>query len=181
MGLLNRAKCYMACQLQFGDFDKVRNEHEYFRNRVEPMGVVVLSPLEKIFTSFDRESKDMHEHLKEELAVGNFNYVRSQMQIIRNRDLAACDLSTFIVAKLNPKVVSYGIVDEIITSRRNGRPVFLVIEGKYKNCPLWLCSYFKSDWVYNDYDEVIDKLIKIDKGEESINSKNWKILEEQYR
>ena len=176
MGILYKTKCYLGCQLQFGDFDQVKKEHDYFKEETKEIGLTVLSPLEPIFTSSESESKELHLLIKKELEKGNFNFVHEEMKKIRSRDLAACDLSTFIVAKLNPTVPAFGLTDEIITSKRNGRPVFLILENGYGTCPLWLCSYFKPNWVYRSYDEVISTLFKIDSGKQEIDLKTWKIL-----
>lgn len=180
-GILYKAKVYLCCQLQFGDFDEVRRDHDYFKEQTKGIGLTVLSPLDRMFLSFEMESKELHFELKERLKNGDFDYVHEQAQLIRNRDLNACDLSTFIVAKLDPNVPAFGLTDEVITSKRNGRPVFLIISGGFANCPIWLCSYFKPSWVYNDYDSVIKKLVEINEGKQEINPKTWKILSEQYR
>ena len=180
-GVLYKTKVYLCCQLQFGDFDQVRRDHDYFKEKTKRIGLTVLSPLDRMFMSFEMESKEMHFNLKERLKAGDYDYVYEQTKLIRNRDLAACDLSTFIVAKFDPNLPAIGLVDEVITSKRNGRPVFLILENGYASCPIWLCSYFKPSWVYKSYDEVINKLFEIDSGHQEINPKTWKILEERYR
>ncbi len=176
MGILYKTKCYLGCQLQFGDFDQVKKEHDYFKEKTKEIGLTVLSPLEPIFISSEGESKQTHFNLKENLKNGNFDYVHDEFKKIRSRDLAACDVSTFIVAKLNPNIPAFGLTDEIITSKRNGKPVFLILTDGKESCPLWLTSYFKSNWIYRSYDEVIDKLFEINSGKQEIDFKTWKIL-----
>lgn len=181
MGLLYRSRVYLACQLQFGDFDQIRLEHNYFKEKTKDLGLIVLSPLDRIFVSFEMESKEMHLEIKRRLQEGDYEWVHETTKLIRNRDLAATDLSTFIVAKLNPNIPAFGLTDEVITSKRNGRPVFLILENGYATVPIWLASYFKPSWVYKSYDEVIDKLHEIDSGKQEINPKTWKILDESLR
>lgn len=176
MGLLKDTKCYTIGPLEFGSFDKAISWRQSLKDELCPLGIDILSPLDKVFKNFPKEGRGFNQHLREELKKGNFDYVHTEMKQIRTRDLALCDLSTFLIAYLDINIPTFGSVDEIITSKRNQKPIFLIIDGGYKNIPLWLSSYFKPNWVYNDLDSVVAIIKKINSGEEQINNKYWKIL-----
>jgi hypothetical protein len=147
------------------------------KEKLSPLGIRVLSPLDKMFKNFNQEGVDFNNEMKEALKRGDYELVHKEMTKVRNRDLAACDLSTFLIAVVDVTKPNWGSVDEIITSKRNCKPVFLVIDQGYKNCPLWLTSYFKPNHVYDSLDKVIETIYDIDAGKIEINNKYWKIPE----
>ncbi len=177
-GFLNGTNAYTIGQLQHGSFKYAKEWRSYLQEKLEPLGVHILSPLDKMFKNFPKEGEHFNAELKQALKDGKYQWVHEEMKVIRNRDLAACDFSTFLIAVIDPKTVTWGCTDEIITSKRNQKPVFLVIPDKgYEEIPLWLASYFRPNWVYKNLDEVIDILYKIDSGKIEVNNKYWKILE----
>lgn len=179
MGLLTGTKCYTIGPLECGCFKEARKWRAYVKDKLDPLGVRTLSPLNKMFKNFEKEGEHFNAELKEALKQGKYEWVHEQMKMVRNRDLAACDLSTFLIAIVEPGVPTYGSTDEIVTSKRNQKPVFLVIPDKgYSEIPIWLASYFKPNWVYKNLDEVINTIYKIDSGEIQVSNKNWKILDD---
>ncbi len=151
MNLLKGTKCYTIGNLEYSCFSNAKKWRSSLKQELKPLGITILSPLDKVFKNFPVEGKDFNAHLKEQLKLNNFDYVHEQMKHIRNRDLGMVDLSTFIIGVLNPDVPTFGTTDEIVTAKRNQKPVFLVIpERGYSGCPLWLTSYFKPNWVYKD-------------------------------
>lgn len=180
MGLLRGSKIYTIGNLQYSSFEHAKEWREYLKNKLNPRGIKILSPLDKMFSNFPKEDERLQEKLKIALNEGDFNFVHEEAKIIRARDLSACDHSTCLIAYLDITKPTIGSIDEIITSKRNCKPVFLVIDGGYKNCPIWLCSYFKPSWVYDSLDKVIETLYDIDDGKIEVNNKYWKILEDEY-
>lgn len=180
MGLLYKSKVYTIGNLEYGCFTNAKSWRDSLVTELSPLGITILSPLDKVFENYPQEGADFNKHLKGQLTLGNFDYVHEEMKAIRNRDLAMCDLSTFLIAYLDISKPTYGSVDEIITAKRNQKPVFLVIDGGYKNIPLWLSSYFKPNWVYCSLNDVVETIKKIDSGEISVNNKYWKILSQKY-
>ena len=178
MNILKGSRVYTIGQLQHESFTYANEWRNYLLEKFNPLGIQVLSPIEKVFKNFPLESKDMQDKMKDALKEGNYDFVHREMTAIRNRDLAMCDLSTFLIAVIDPNKVTWGCTDEIITSKRSRKPVFLVIpELGYAGIPLWLASYFKPNWVYKSLDDVIDTIYRIDAGKEEVNNKYWKILE----
>lgn len=182
MNLLNGSKCYTIGNLEYDSFSFAKDWRDFVKNELSSLGIKILSPLDKVFANFEKEGEGYNKYLKEQLSLGNYDLVHSKMSEVRNRDLAMCDLSTFIIGVLNPNIPTYGTVDEIITSKRNRKPVFLVIpDAGYSKLPLWLCSYFKPDWVYSNLNDVITRIKEIDSGKIEVNNKYWKILEKNYQ
>ena len=178
MNLLKGTNCYTIGQLQHGCFDYAKEWRAYLQEQFNDLGIKILSPLDRMFRNFPAEGENLNNELKQALKDGKYDWVHEQMKRIRSRDLAACDFSTFLIAVLDPNKITWGATDEIITAKRNQKPVFLVIPEKgYSEIPLWLSSYFRPNWVYKDLDEVINVVKKIDLGEIEINSKYWKILD----
>ncbi len=170
----------MIGQLEYGCFNNARQWREDFSEKVQDMGIITFSPLDHVFLNYEVEDKNFQDQIKAALQNGDYDFAHEQMKKIRSRDLYLCDISDFLVGVLNPKLPTFGTIDEIITSKRANKPVFLVVEGGYKNLPLWLCSYFKKEWVYNSLEEVIAVLRKIDSGEIVINSKYWRLVNKNY-
>jgi hypothetical protein len=178
MGLLQGTNCYTIGPLECGSFKEARRWRTYVQDKLKPLEIKILSPLDKMFRNFKTESESTNNQLKQALKDGKYELVHEEMKMIRNRDLAACDLSTFLIAIIEPGIATYGSIDEIVTSKRNQKPVFLVIPDKgFEAIPLWLASYFQPNWVYKNLDEVIDTIYKIDSGEIPIKNKYWKILD----
>ncbi len=179
MGLLKGTVTYTVGNLQYGCFDAAKSWRDSLKEQLSPLGIRILSPLDKMFRNFEKEGKDFNKELVQALKEGRHQWVHEQAKSIRSRDLSACDVSQFLIAYLDPTKPTFGSTDEIITAKRNLKPVFLILDGGYSNCPIWLCSYFKPHWVYPSLDKVVDTLKKIDTGEIEINTKYWKILENE--
>lgn len=177
MNLLKGCLSYTIGPLEVGDFNSARSWREYAKEKLAPLGIKILSPLDKVLKNYPQESETKNAELKQALKDGKYDYVHREMQEIRNRDLACCDVSTFLIAVLEPGIPSCGSIDEIITSKRLQKPVFLVVpELGYAGLALWMTSYFKPEQVYKSLDEVIDILYKIDQGEIEIDTKHWKLI-----
>lgn len=179
-GILYKAKCYLAGNLEFESFDLAVDWRVEFTKKVKNLGIVTLSPIDNLFVNYDKEDKDFQDKLKFARQNGEFDYVHEKMKEIRSRDLWCVDVSTFVVAVLNPNIPTVGTVDELIVAKRQNKPVFLVLEGGYRRLPLWWCSYFKKEWVYENLDQVVDRLKLIDSGEVEVNPKYWRLLKSEY-
>lgn len=179
MNTLSNTRCYTVGNLEYGCFGFAAEWRDYLKEKLSPIGVEILSPLDNPFKTFKPESSGWNKKLKEMLQdPHNWDIVHEESQKIRNRDLAMVDRADFLIGVLDPNTPTFGLTDEVITAKRQMKPVFLVIpELGYKGCPIWLCSYFKPHWVYKSIDDVIEGLYKIDKSPpEELNSKYWKIF-----
>lgn len=183
MSTLEGATVYTVGNLEYGSFGFAAKWRQQIKDSLEPIGIRVLSPLNNAFKTFSPESAGWNKELKTRLQEPeNWDFVHEEAKKIRNRDLAMVDISTFLIACLDPTLPTFGTIDEIITAKRACKPVFLVIPDKgYKGIPIWLASYFKPSWVYSSIEQVISEIYKINQNPiENLNNKYWKILNDDF-
>ena len=61
------------------------------------------------------------------------------------------------------------------------KPNFVSVEGGKNKTPLWLLGMMPHNYFYNDIDEVLDMIRKIDSGEKKIDSDRWRLLRKELR
>jgi hypothetical protein len=72
-------------------------------------------------------------------------------------------------------------VEELVTAVRMKKPTFIAVEGGKKKCPFWIMGMFPHKYIYNNIDDILNMLIKIDTGEKEIDSDRWRLLRKEYR
>lgn len=179
MGLLDKSTVYLVGPIEYdpngeGWRDKITIE-------LNKIGVTCLDPYKKPFINSIEESSELFKHWKDKLKEGEFSEVEAFAKKIRSEDLRMVDYATFIVAYINPKIPTFGSVEELSWACRCMKPTFIVIEGGKENCPLWLLGMFHHEYIYSSFDEVLDILNKINSEEIKADSKRWKILKYEYR
>lgn len=178
MGILNKTKCYTIGHMQYING---RGWRERVKKELNELGVTVFSPYEKPFISLIPEDENARANLLEQMEKEEYDSITNHMKMVRNQDLRLCDLSDFLIAHINPSVASWGSAEELVTCCRMKKVVFLSIEGGKKKCPLWLMAMFKHKYIYNNLDEVLEMIKKIDSGEKPIDAEEWKLLLPSYR
>ena len=178
MKILNKTKCYLAGAIQLENKSISQNWRNEFEQKTKEIGIVCLNPLKKMFKNFENESFDYQDKLLELLKIGDYAQVHHKCKSIIRKDYAAIDRADFLVVVLNPKIPTWGTNCEIFLAQQLRKPVFLVIDGGYKNIPLWWAGLFKPKWVYDNIDDVVLTLKKIDSNKIKLNKKYWRILED---
>jgi len=178
MGILHKTRTYLIGAMQYSNG---RSWREDIAPELKSMGITVFNPYDKPFVDDTPEDEDTRKMLHDKLEEGDFDFVADRMKPIRNYDLRLCDLSDFLVAHIKPSVASWGSAEELVTCCRAKKPVFISIEGGKKMCPLWLLAMFPHKYIYNNVDEILDMLKRIDSGEKPIDGDKWKLLKEEYR
>ena len=178
MGILNKTKTYLVGQIEFGDGRTWREQVTYDLERI---GIVCYDPFKKPFVCDLDETEDHNAFLKAQREAGNFDLVASQMKKIRSFDLALVDKADFILAYINPKIMTCGSWEEIFWANRQKKPIFLVIEGGKKACPLWVFGTIPHKYIYDSFADVIQILEEINSGEREIDSDRWRLLKEDFR
>ena len=148
---------------------------------LEKIGVVVFSPYEKPFLKDIDESETTRQFLLELMNKGKYGDVEKRMHEVRSYDLNLVDRADFIIAYINPKVPTFGSVEELVTAVRMKKPTFIAIEGKKSQCPLWILGMFPHKYIYDDIDGVLDMILKINSGEKEIDSDRWRLLKKKFR
>lgn len=178
MGLLNKTKTYLVGHMQYADGQEWRG---LVKHRLETIGIQIFNPYDKPFIKDVDEGNSVRAKLQEKLHSEDYDYVQEKMREIRIFDLNLVDRSDFIIAHIIPKIASWGSAEELVTAVRCKKPVFLSVEGGKKACPQWIFGMFPHKYIYNNIDEVLDTIVKIDSGEISINNDRWRLLKECYR
>ena len=181
MNILDKTYCYTIGNLEYDCFDFAEDWRSFVKKELSPLGIKILSPLDKIFTNYPIEDKELHNNVENLIINNKENEVRNIMKEIRRRDLSACDYSTFLIAVINTQCHTVGSYEEIFRSLLNNKPIFFHFIGKnnnYKlNVPKWIRACVPPDFFYPSIAEIVKDIKKIDKGEKEINPKYWKILE----
>jgi hypothetical protein len=145
------------------------------------MGIVCYDPYCKPFVIDVDETESANESLKLLRAKGEYDEVERIMKRIRSFDLALTDKADFIVAYIDPEVFTCGSIEELSWANRQKKPIFLIVEGGKSKCPLWLFGMIPYKYIYNNLDEVVEAIKKIDSGEKETDSSRWRILREEFR
>jgi hypothetical protein len=178
MGILHKTKVYTIGHMQYANG---RGWREDFTKEMDKLGVITFDPYKKPFMDDTPEDEGTRAKLADLMAAEKYDEVTERMKPVRNYDLRLCDISDFLVAHIKPTVASWGSAEELVTSCRMKKPVFISIEGGKKLCPLWLLAMFPHKYIYNSVDEIVSMLKKIDSGEKPIDGDKWRLLKPEYR
>ncbi len=149
--------------------------------RLGRLSIKVFDPYHKPFVNEVKEDEEARIMLKDWMANGEFDKVHARMKEVRSDDLRLCDVSDFFIARVNPKVASWGSAEELYTANRMKKPLFIVVDGGRRVTPLWLMGMLPDHYFYDTMDEALSMIERIDSGEKQIDSSRWRLLWEEYR
>ena len=89
------------------------------------------------------------------------------MKTFRHYDLRSIDWSDFVIVKIDITTHLCGSYDEVFLAERQSKPILVIIgesQTKY-DIPTWLVAFINEDEIFNNEDECIDYLVKINNGE----------------
>lgn len=178
MNLLKNTKAYLVGPMEYRNGRKWRED---VTKGISSMGIVCFDPYKKPFVIDVDESENANEELKKLRAAGDFDEVSRVMKRIRAFDLALTDKADFIIAYINPEVFTVGSFEELFWSNRMKKVIFLILEGGKTKCPLWLFGTIPHRYIYNNVEEVVEVLKKIDSGEKELDSDRWRLLAPEFR
>jgi len=178
MNLLNKTIVYTVGAMEFENGRGWRQEAAIW---LSEMGIRVLDPYKKPFLFAPSEEEDDHAKLKEKLQNGDYEFVHQHMKEIIRYDLACVDRSDFILAYIDPAVNTIGSINELSLARSLRKPVFVVVNGGIKKCPLWLLGMFKPNYFYSSFEEVRKVLTDINNGVILPSSDRWRLLKPEIR
>jgi hypothetical protein len=179
--ILRKTKAYLIGHMEYGDGTKWRKE---FQEKIAEIGVTCFNPYEKPYENdilgVD-ESDSIRDECRRKIADGKYDDVAKLFKAVRNLDLALCDKSDFIVCYLNPKIPTFGTMEELSTSVRMKKPIFMVMEGGKDKTPLWILGMFPHEFIFESIDELVKELNLYDSGEKKVDNKYWRLLKKEYR
>lgn len=144
-------------------------------------GIVFFSPYQRPFLNDTPEDEAARKELADWMSRGDYDLVQNRMTTIRAHDLRICDLSDFIIARVDPAVATWGTVEEIVTSVRMKKPILLCVVGGKAKTPLWLMGMFSHHYIYDSMEEICKMVRAIDGGVVKLSSDRWKLLKPEYR
>jgi hypothetical protein len=178
MGLLKRTKVYLCGGMQYCNGADWRKK---VQKELEKMDIIVYNPFNKPFINSRRENKKTHFWLKGLMHSGKYDKVAKYMAEVRREDLRIVDLSDYIFVYIDPKVYTVGSFEEMFWANREKKPIFLVVEGGKKETPFWLMAVLPSRFIYNNIDEALEMIKRIDSGQKKLDSNRWRLLKLKYR
>lgn len=173
MNILKGTKTYLIGPMQYGNGRKWREDISGF---LKGIGVIYFDPYKKPFINAPEEDENTHSRMFALMESGEYDEVSEYFKQVRSFDLSMVDRSDFIICYLNPKVPTYGTVEELATAVKMKRPVFLVVEGGKKNTPLWVMGMIPHKYIYDSFDDVKKVLTNIDSGVKTTDSDRWRLF-----
>lgn len=178
MGLLNKTKTYLIGPMENLDGTGWRKKVE---ERLNGIGIICYNPYSKPFIANLEEGEEVRGKIKKAINSGDLEYSHRVGKPIRSHDLNLVDRSDFIVGHIHPTLASYGTAEELATANRAKKPIFLSIDGGRNNCPAWITWMIPPKYIYNNIEEILDILFKIDNGSIIADSDRWRLLKQCYR
>jgi hypothetical protein len=178
MNILKKTKTYLVGHMQYANGSNWRN---YVKQELHPLNIQCFDPYDKPFLKDVEEGDHIRAKFKTQMENGEFDDVQTHMREIRIYDLNLVDRCDFVIAHLIPEIASWGSAEELTTSVRMKKPTFISIEGGKKKCPLWILGMFPHKYIYNNVDEILSVIKKIDSGEKTIDYDRWRLLKPEYR
>jgi nucleoside 2-deoxyribosyltransferase len=178
MNILKKTKTYLIGPMEYADGRVWRDDMTKF---LHDMDVTVFDPYKKPFIDAPTEDEKTHERMAKLMAGGEFDEVAEHFKKVRAFDLSMVDRSDFIICYINPKVPTFGTIEELTTSIKMKRPTFVVVEGGKQHTPLWIMGMIPHKFIYNSFNDVKIMLNNIDNGIKSIDSDRWRLFKEELR
>lgn len=178
--LLRGARCYLIGHMEFASG---RDWRKYVIDELSPRGIVFFNPYDKPFVSDIPEDEQSRAEMARWREMGQWELLEARMKKVRAQDLRLVDISDFLIVNILPRVASWGSSEEITTSVREKKPLFLAIDdpkGK-KATPLWFFGKLPHKYIYDSIECVVEKIKAIDDGIIPMCSDRWRLLKPEYR
>lgn len=164
--------------MEYADGRGWRNDAKIFLSK---RNITVFDPYEKPFLNKIEENEKARLSLRSWMDNGKFDKVAKRMKQVRSDDLRLCDVSDFLLAKIQPSIASWGSAEELVTMTKMKKPIFLVVDGGKEKTPLWIMGMFPHKYIYNTVEEALDIIEKIDDGVIVPDSTRWRLLKPEFR
>ena len=168
----------MLGPMEYSNGQSWRNE---VKEKLKSVGILFFDTYYKPFLNRKEENDKVRQKWFKWMSLGKFDKVSFELKTVRSDDLRLCDLSDFGIVQIRPSVPTYGTMEELSWLNRCKKPLFIFIEGGKKKTPIWLMGMIPHKYIYNNLDEIISMLLKIDSGEKKIDSDRWRLLRKECR
>jgi len=162
---------WTRCALS-GGIDKVKDDGVGWRNYIkdkckeEGLNIKFFDPCHKP-NGLGSEIGVEKRKVKKLIDEGKWEEAREFVKSFRHYDLRAIDWSDFVIAKIDISVHLCGTYDEIFTAERQSKPILVIMgENQTKeDIPTWLIAFINEDEIFENEDECIYYLCKMNDGE----------------
>lgn len=166
-GLLKGKRCVLS-----GGIDRVADDGVGWRNYVKKecekklIRVNFFDPCDKpngLGCEIGVEKNKVRRLIHED----KWSEAREFVKTFRHYDLRAIDWSDFVIVKIDIDSHLCGTYDEIFLAERELKPIFVIMgEGQTKyDIPTWLVSFINENEIFEDEDECIEYLSKLNSGD----------------
>lgn len=172
-GLLTDSHVYLVGALEYAK-DGYSWRHS-ITGALSEMGIKVFDPNRDHFANLPTETEEDREALKAERNSGNLAAVKERMRAIIQRDLRMVDLSSFIIANIEPETPTFGSMHEIVVATQQNKAILIRTDDKTK-FPLWLAGMVNVNLIFTTWFELIQYVRSIHSGAAYADPKYWKII-----
>jgi len=109
---------------------------------------------------------------------GRWKDLSNFMKVIVRVDLRQVDFSDFVIAKVDKNIHMCGSYHEIFVADIEKKPILTIIEGGKKNAPAWLFGILDHNLMFDDEEECVKYLVKINDGDVGLDDR-WVLLRKQ--
>ncbi len=130
------------------------------------------------------EDKTFQQQLQD---AGEFEELAKYVAHYRRYDMRFVDISDFLVASITPSIPQWGTADEIYLAESQHKPMFAIISGGLYKLPRWLFDVFDANYIFENEQQVIDRLVQLDQGNLELDDrwvlvrKHIRLQQEEYR
>lgn len=172
MGKLAGSRMYLA-----GAMDRAADAGDGWRDRIIPelraMGILVVDPRHKPI-DMGMEDADRRAIRRKNIEEGNWEAVEADKDI-RQIDLRCVDVCDSTIVYLDMNQHPFGTIEELVLANRQKKPIPVFVAGGKKNAPHWLFWMIGHEYIFDDMEQVLDYLRKVDSGE--IVDKRWVLFD----
>lgn len=109
---------------------------------------------------------------------GRFAELKEYVEDFRHLDLRYTDLSDFLIVSISPGVPQWGTANEVFQTEHDRKPMFFICPGGMHQFPRWLFGPADLDMIFESSEQVIERLVKLDRGELPL-SKKWVLIRKE--
>lgn len=181
--VLDRSWCYLAGPIECVSDGGVAWRREFIKLAKQVnLKIEFLDPTNKPGKTLHQINEDRNYQKSLKIA-GKWKELCDFVSEYRRLDLRIVDQSDFLVAMIDPTIPQWGTSNEIYEAERQHKPIFFVCKGGLVNLPNWLFGLvnlpdeskgIRSN-VFDNIEDVISELIKINNGEIPIDDE-WVLL-----
>ena len=171
MGKLNGAIGYLAGAITYVNDDGVSWRQDLKnRAKIAIPNVSFFDPTEKPKGLGSEIGYEKHQ-AREWKQNGEFDKLTRHVKKYRHLDLRLVDNSQFVIWYIDTSVFTLGSSNEMLEGERQRKPLFAIIKQGKRNAPDWLFAMMKHQEMFENNQECVDYLVKLDSGEIELDNR----------